>query len=119
MALVEDGIDAFAFRHINSRCENVAIRVARHHGPTHVFTGFVESDTFAIGKSDHFIRARFDLANPGCWDEIKKWLCNYVDPDNPCKLVFMGSDPRLYLGDMLENWIKHTPGFHAFCTNSF
>jgi hypothetical protein len=78
MALVEDGIDAFAFHRTKGTRENVVIRVARRHGPIYVFTAFAEGDIFVIGKSDHFIRARFDLANPGCWGQIRT-------PSNLCR----------------------------------
>lgn len=112
MALVEDGIDAFAFRHTRGISEIIVIRMD-HHDSINIFTAYVNNnDTVIIGKSDRLIRAKFELASPTCFDQIKKWLQSYVEPTNTYAIDLI--DNRLYFGDVLETWIKNTPGFHMF-----
>ncbi len=103
--LTEDGINAFAFSRTGDRQENIAIRVTNKNKII-VYTAFVDGSILVIGKSDLFVRKKFELADPNCFTFVKQWFLEYTEPENPCELVNQ-SDNRLYLGDMLENWIMH------------
>jgi hypothetical protein len=107
-ALVELGLEAYAFRRRGNVRENIVIRVEGNKPNLVVWTAFVDGTTLAIGRGDLYVYKSFDLNDPGCFEEVVAFLCgNPVMPDGA-----WFRDERLWLGDIIESWVKVTPGFH-------
>lgn len=107
-ALVELGLDAFACRRRGTIRENIIIRVELEYGKVEVWTAFVDGTTLALGKSDLYMHATFDLNDPGCFERVVAFLRG-----NREEWVRFGfRDERFGLGDIIEGWVKVTPGFH-------
>lgn len=107
-ALVELGLEAFAFRRRRVQHENIVIRVEYGEGVAEVWTAFVGGEDLFVGKSNLCLRKCFKLSDPKCFDNVVAFLRGNRGVWTECDV----RDERFGIGDIIESWIEHTPGFH-------
>jgi hypothetical protein len=106
-ALREEGLEAEAYKRENERQRGNIVIKLKNKGI--ILTAFVDGQLLAIGNTNLYLYQTFDLNDPDTFTNITHFLNNLQNHHgHETEHGLWFRDDRFYLGDMTENWIKHT-----------